>query len=400
MNDDERLSRLLEGDLPAAEAEALRARLSAEPALAERYAAMQGMVRALGGLAAELPPPGRPRAFGAATPEKSVRAPATAAGRARPWVFAAVAAAVAAGFTFALRPAPPALAVLTGTTVVTGRSDVLVAGLPLSVDGRVRISVEPPAGGARGSQAELETMDRSHLLSALVGSLVTVTVLEGHAHLAGSSEAAPLTLAAGESTAVTVGGAGRDRSAPAAPKDLAAAQARIHDLEHQLAVAQLSAGLTRGALEAHEGKPQPWPTDAPAAYQPDAFRAKLDAAVRTVPDASVVDVDCDEFPCVVVLATTSEGDNWTDTLRGVHDAMAHDPGFGDVKVTAMAQAVDDGEGTNRLYAFALAPAPTSEALDTRTQVRAKAAMDELAGAHPDAEPAEVERLRTLGYLSE
>lgn len=428
MNDDVALSRLLDDDLPPEDAAALRARLAADPALAARYAALQTVVTGLSGLTTDLAPPGLPRALGSgsgaaadgrhahqtprvatnvetrdgvATVTTTVRPTARFAhdGRRRfSRVFLPLAAAALAALTmFALRPPPAELRVLAGTTVIDGAADVLAGSVPVRVDGRARITVEPPPGGVREKGAEISTMDRSHLAAAFAGAVVTVVVLEGSAWVDGADAAGPVGLVGGERTTVQVGGRGGAPLVSGAEgpgtKDLASAQARIHELERQLAVAKLDAGLSHGAVEAHEGKAQPWPPNAPAAYKPEAFRARLEAAVRTVPGAAIAEVDCDEFPCVAVLATTSTADDWTDQLRAVHDQMSHDPAVGDVAVTAMAQATDDGAAQHRLYAFALTPAPADADAQTRTQFRAKAAMDELSG---DGD--EEDGLQRLGYL--
>lgn len=249
-------------------------------------------------------------------------------------------------------------------------------------------------------------MDRSHFAAAFAGAVVSVSVLEGHAWIRGTADAAPLSLDAGVTTAVTVGGqtprvAGSGRSGSPKPLDLPAAQARIRDLESQLAAAKLDAGLSHGALTTHEGTPQRWPDDASAPFRPDAFRARLEEAVRGVPGAAIAEVDCDEFPCVAALATVSEAEDWADSLGAVQKSMSADPRFGAVGVTAMAQETNDGELQHRLYVFALSPAGADSDAQTRTQYRAKSLLDQLgggAGAEDTLQPAEMEKLQMLGYI--
>ncbi|GDX78384.1 hypothetical protein LBMAG42_01950 [Deltaproteobacteria bacterium] len=393
MNDDVNLSRLLDGDLTPPEAAALRARLAADPALAARFAALQRTVSALQGLERELVPPGIPRALQAAKPPVRRHVPLL--------TYVGLPMMLAAGLLFALRSPPARTVLLSGETVVDGQVELIAGGLPVTIDGRVRVIVEPPAAGVRESGAEIISMDRSHLLAALGGAVITVTVYEGTATWTPSAEAPARVVAVGESQSVQVpggpagGGAGSGATSAPRPASLPEALARIDTLERQLAGARLQAGINAGIVQTHEGVAQPWPKDVPAPFRPEAFRRHLDAALEASPGASVVEVDCDEFPCIAVLTTSAPGADWVSGLEAVHERMNADGTFGDVGVMGLAAATDDGEDARRYYAFAMAPGPVSEEGRARTGFRGKALVDEL--THEGQEDREA--LEVMGYLS-
>lgn len=396
MNDDVLLSRLLDGDLPEPEASVLRARLAAEPALAARFAVLQTTVSALRRLDREIVPPGLPRAL-VGPPQRSRRG-------VRAMVYLGVPLLLAAGLVFTLRAPPPRTVLLAGEAVIDGRAELLAGGLPISIDGRVRVVVEPPPGGVRESGAEIITMDRSHLLAALGGAVITVTVYEGTATFAPNAEAAQRVVTAGESQSVQLpggkggGGTAPDRSTTGRPASLPDALARIDSLERDLASARLQAGINAGIVKSHEGVAQAWPRDVAAPFRPDAFRGHLDAALEASPGASVVEVDCDEFPCIAVLTTSAPGADWVTGLEVVHERMNADGTFGEVGVMGLAAATDDGEDARRYYAFALAPGPVSEEGRARTGFRGKALVDELTHQERALTLEERERLETFGYI--
>lgn len=375
MNDE--LSRLLSGELPEAEAEALRARIATDPELAARWATLVALPDRLAALPEELP--GAP---------PLARAPSR-----RRWLPVALVAAAAAALLVVVSPGPPAaLVLLDGAQLVDGHAAVLAGDVRVEVDGRARVVVEPGAGSVRGRGAEYLAMDRTHLLAALAGAAVTVTVYEGVARVT-PAEAAPIELAAGETRTVGVGGAGGR-----APERLAGSGAtdaetspteRIRALEEQVARLELENQVARGRLVGLEGKPLDWPADLPAAFRPDAFEAALRAAAAKVPGAEVVGLDCEEFPCIAVLRSTTGGPGWQPELARVHETMTEGEGFGEVGVVGMGYAnVDDATGAEtRLYGFSLFPGsqPAPE-VSTRVQYRAEGLLQDIDAGLQEADP--------------
>jgi hypothetical protein len=417
LTDDVLLSRLLDDDLPVEEARALRARVDRDPALAARFVAMQAMVGRLGALPASIPPPGQPAVLGTtavppsprALPAPSGQPPARSHREGRAWrgaFFGACAAAVVAGLVATVHSPKGRAVLLDGETVVDGHARVLAGGLAVDVDGRARISVEPPRGGPRVDGAEIVTMDRSHLAAALAGAVVTMTVYEGSARFESTPEGEASTLSAGERLARRVRGGNPAEPDPLAGRSGATASpaARIAELERQLAAARQEAGIQRGIVTLHEGVPQAWVGRVSDVWRPDAFRTRLDDAVAGVPGARVVRVDCEEFPCVAILRPPADADDWVDLLTAVPERMNADGAFGATAVIGMASATGDGDAEVRHFALALEPGPADPAVETRTRYRAQTLLAEYADEGGDDGLTDEERaereasLEALGRL--
>ncbi len=402
MTDAERLSRLLDGDLPDAEADALHARIEAEPALARQWAAMQALPGALAALGdAGAPPP------------LALRAPAPAP-KARAWLPVAAAAVLGLGLgalTAALaRPAAPTLVLQAGVQSVEG--DILVrAGTHrVAVDGRATITVEPRGAAARATgPSEEDPMDiRTAALSAAAGAAVTVAVYEGTAVIS-RPEGPATTVSAGET--VRVGGAAAPgprvvRREVATGDDPTALAARVADLEAENDRLRLQATLAEGQLTAHVGVPQAWPDDVPRGLAPGEFSAWVRAGADGVDDAAIVDIDCTEYPCLAILEATGDPsgwDGWEDRAKSVHEGLEASGFEGPAAVSGYAaRALDDQTGAERLlYAFAVLPGVEAEGpAARRLETRAAGALRDTLSEPPSASmPEDVrEALQTVGYI--
>jgi hypothetical protein len=262
---------------------------------------------------------------------------------------------------------------------VSGDAEVLAGDVRVEVDGVARVSVEPGSAGRRGVGAEDLLVDRTHLLAALAGSVVTATVIEGVALLT-PADAAPVKVEAGQTH--TVGptddgeeGVARDR----------VSRRRTSDRRPDPEVAQLRADLDRakmeravavGQLRRVEGEVQPWPADVPAAYRPEAFQRFVTDRAATIPNAEVLVVDCEEFPCLAVLQSHGEGDGWEKALAAVHQDLPKE--MGDASVMALGSESMSDVGTARLYAVGIAPGEIDADRRKRLKARADAAMEDLA----------------------
>jgi hypothetical protein len=366
------LSRLLDGELPPEQAARLCARIATDPALARRWAVLQALPTRIAALPREIPPP----------PPRAALAPAAAPPwprRAAPWL----GWLVAAGLAVALLQPEPVRVLASGTEFVDGRADLLAGDVRVSVDGIARVSVEPAGDGRRGVDAESDTMNTTHLLAAAAGSLVTVAVLEGSAWIQGDD--APRTeVRAGETR--SVGGA------PHAPKSRGAepwgaqseakrppAEERIADLERQLREARTENAMARGQLTRAQGTPSDWPADANPQMRPAAFERYVAEQVAAIPGAELVDVDCDEFPCVAVIRSHAPGEDWEDPLKQVHEGLG-EAGFGaNLGVVGLAADTQTPEGDLRLYAFGVAPGDAPANVHTRLKHRAEVRLEELMG---------------------
>lgn len=395
MNDD--LSRLLSGELPPDEAAALRARIAADPALAAQWRRMMALPAALAALPMPAPPPALDRAVLAAP------APPAAVGRPEPaWRrWGAAVAALAAGLLVAsLLPSPrPEVRVATGSQVVDGRVVLLAGDVPVEVDGKLWVRVEPPRGAVRGGQAEIPTMDKSHFLAALAGSTVTFLLVEGTA-TAFPADGAPVALEPGQQQRL-----GPDAAAAGADPAVAArASDREAALAKELALLRLEHAITAGQLRALGGAPAEWPADVPAPYRPAAFGKFVHERASGLADTTVVAVDCDEYPCIAIVRSTDPSDQWQDKLMALHDDLAG-AGFGESNgVIGNGTVRDDGTKAVKLYAFSIVEDGLSGEVRSRLDVRVRGDMEGIteelmAEPEPDAATeSEREALQQLGYV--
>jgi|GEM_PF-1537323 len=361
---DETLSRLLDGDLPEAEAEAARAAIAADPALAAQWAAMQALPAGLAGLT-DSPPPAMPR------PGPPPPALAAISRTLAPWA-AAIAALALLGMW--LRPAEHRVLV-DGSEWIDGHVSVLAGGVPVVVEGRARISVEPPAALQRELQhnsPEIAAMDKSHLLAALAGAAVAVTVYEGRAAI--DSPAGDVVLEAGEtwSSAPPAPGApaqrvvrvaGPEAATDAVPADLAA---RVAELERENQALRMAEAVQRGRVQSHEGTPQPWPEDLPAAFRPEGVEGLLDEVLAELGGSELlVDIDCDEYPCLVLLDSLDPDGGFGD-VKAIGDALKER--LDDAGIGIRAMGVDTGDGPRRMAGLTLTPADDAQDPDLEARI--------------------------------
>ncbi len=403
MNED--LSRLLDGELSQSEETLVRERIATEPALAAEWAAMQALPGQLRALPREMAPPAlmAPRLSVAAPTSRSVAAPSAPVHRpAKPFFRLAIPLALAAGLLVGvILPRPHAeVRILRGVEMLDGRLDVLAGDLPVRIDGKVEISVEPPRGVARDMLTENPTMDKKAFLAALAGSIVTVSVLEGVAILR-PADAAPITLAKGEKRTV---GTLDESSTPRrnrSPGDGNPALADAAALRQEIASLKLENAITTGQLRALGGAPQAWPTDLAAPFKPEAFESFVRGRVAGLPNTSLVTMDCDEYPCIAVVRSTDSSKEWQDNLMPVHDDLENTEYGGGVHVIGFGHEQSDDDHSVRLYAFSIVPGdsvgPESD-IRNRLDVRVKGDMQGVTEELMSQEAATEDRPHSLGYI--
>jgi hypothetical protein len=244
----------------------------------------------------------------------------------------ALATAAVAALLVAGTPGPGDYRLIHGAETVSGEGVWLLAGdVRIEVDGEARITVEPQQSVNRTTGPEVD-MGSSHWLAAAGGAAVTVAVITGAAMVWPSSGGGPLEIRAGESWSSEAGAqAGGPtplaiRVAPGSPE---AAAILSGDLEGatQAALAaeverlRMESALLKGQLEKYQGSPEPWPTDIAADLRPEAFEATVDGILDDFPDAELVRVDCQEYPCLAVIRARPGAPDTAAVLKGVAEAM-------------------------------------------------------------------------------
>lgn len=399
------LSRLLSDDLPADRAEALRRRIEEEPDVALAWADLRAVAEGLDDLPEEAPPAGLDRRVlegrtpaGGTPPPAPASAPPRERAPADPWTDRSLLRwapwALAACLTLALvwPRSGPDLVLTRGQQLVEGHVHVLAADVPVEVDGVALISVEPPAGSLRVSGQEVNTMDRKTLLAAVAGAAVTVAVIEGYALISDAGDTQSR-VEAGETRTVgqptRANAAERSRKprlgmeptrtdwATASPDELLAEIDRLKTENDGL---RLQSKMAIGQAEHYEGVPQPWSDDVPASFRPDAFTDAMREAVEGIEDAELLDVDCEEFPCVAVIRSTTDREDWARAIdEGLPDAGAL--GFeGEVGKSIWAHGTRGDEGEVRLAGVAFVPKDQyDEDAHQRTDFRTGQLLEDISG---------------------
>jgi hypothetical protein len=375
MTDHERLSRLLDGDLDPDAERLLRARFAAEPALAASWARMQDLARDLDGLTEPVPAGLDDAVLGSGPRSTWAR------------VIGGALMLVAVALLWVGRGSAPdgQVALLEGTHRLEGHVDALAGVVPLVVDGVAVVTVEPSPGSVRARGIEEEPMTRTAVVSALAGAAITIAVYEGRASLA-RADGPPLVVEAGQRVSV-VGPELRPRPSvglPAMdgvderrpPDELSALRAENLDLRQRLAEASFSGAVARGQLEAVEGRPVPWPDDAPAGMRPEVYESSLRALLEGQPGAELSAIDCTEYPCVAVITGVGEAG-----LAEVPKALIEQVAAGlPVGLAELAAKREDGPDAPVSLAFVIMPGDEQGVppeLATRSEHRARRLLEEV-----------------------
>lgn len=385
----EALSRLLDGELPPDEAKALRARITAEPELAEAYARMQSLAASLAELPELSPPPALNAAVLRRARDEAAASPALPTAT-RAWVRWPLGLAAAALALFALRlsaPAAPMITLYDGQQLIDGAAQVQIADAGVvTIDGKALISVEPGEGGARDQLAEANPMKITPLLTTALGSALTIAVYEGRATFT-PEDGATVTVEAGERRRVPLDD---DARAPVAARGQRRADGVVlpdldgpedlGDPKDELARLRFENDVLRGQLRAAEGAEQPWPKDAPDALREPAFGQTVRAALDE--DMRLLELDCDEFPCIAFVEMPDEENRSESVVNRLQAQLK--PSIGeDMGVMAMERGYRTTDGSGRVLALAVSPSSMmNEESGKRTQFRAEAGAESVL---PEAE---------------
>ncbi|MEN0064347.1 MAG: hypothetical protein AAGA48_19515 [Myxococcota bacterium] len=374
MNRYEALSRLLDGELPDEEAAEWRARIATDPEVAAVWNALKAMVDQLEAMPSDEP-----------VPESLVQRTAGAPHR-RGWMpsFQALALAAMALLTlWNAWPTPPTeLKMTRGEQLVAGHVHLVAGGLPIHVDGKATIRVEPVRPGQR--VYDQEVLMRQGLAGFAGGVLVTVAVGAGTVQITGH-DGSPIELSEGETRTLSGTAPGPARPAPARASSSRAAAgpgpeatARLEALEQKLGELTLERDFLRGQLTAVEGVESPWPDNLTPRLRGDQFEETIRAVLGDT-KATIVDIDCSEYPCLAVFQTRSEGEPGPaaaqEVLSDLHDRIMEEFELGTIGMTAVATSSgDDAEGTVDVMVGLALGEPGIEDGSARTGSRLRALM--------------------------
>ena len=365
----EQLSRLLAGDLPEDEVAHWHQRIQDEPDIAQAWRELTALTQQLNALPQTLSGP----------PPIPVPAPRPAN---RPWLPIALGVAVAAAVAWMVLPSAPGsttLALGSGVHAIDGQASVHVMGVQIDVDGRAAISVEPAADLPRVDLAEDPMNALTHAAALATGAIITVTVYEGTASVRqpdtpsaqvvtpgtpltlGTPEAAPAQAATPSTRPERIDAARLD--------DIATLRQAVAQLQDENDVLRMQATFAEGQLAAIEGEPVAWPSSPHPKMQPDAFTAAIEAAVMDIPNAALLEVDCDEYPCIAHIDIPPEHIDALPTLIDpLSDAIAgeeDDPGM-----MVLVNETDDGTGPTTTMSVALSE-DAGEGPDPRIEQRTR-----------------------------
>jgi hypothetical protein len=356
----EALSRLLSAELSAEEERTLRTRIETEPAVRRAWEEMQRLPSALAALPVEAAPPDLDRRVLSVAERPAVHA----------WRGSWLIAAAAALLLGVLAPRPAArISIESGSELVDGRVDVRVAGVDVDVDGRARISLEPDASSPRAMRVEATDM-KSVLAGGAVGAMITIAVYEGRARIA-DDHGAGLVVGAGETRSVPA-----TVAAPGVPRSTNEAElrAQVDSLQEELDRVRFEQSLAKGQLARHEGKPQEFPADLPDVLRPAGFEPAMKDLVAGIDGASLLSVDCSEYPCVALVEFADEGGL---KRSGLESGLGSQWGLVDPGVSVWASNVRSDDGAVYLAALTVYPSEDDGRDDSEQGTRTKFRVDNL-----------------------
>ncbi len=385
MNDEQRLSELLAGDLAPEDATALRKQIASDPELAELWAMMRDLPAHLNDLPEEPVPPELDTAvIEAITPE-----PRPVPQRWRPGAAALATAALAAATLFWAWPQPPEFVIVDGGQRVTGDVTVWAADTQVQVDGDVWILVEPAEGSVRRPWTDTESpMDRTHLITGLAGAAVTVAVIQGSALvIPGSTSEAAVLVKTGE-THTSEGAQVKRVEVPAQPVRPAAAVsmdkevvAYVDSIEARLEALDLENAFLKGQLQTYEGTTQAWPEDVAPSLTPDGFQTALEAVAAQLEGFDLSDLDCSEYPCIgqfTGLGDPADVHQISEAMQGHLADQFDDEDFDVMASIAIKQHEEDGPAGVSMQVVAL---DNAEEADPGMQQRLQRRMQDLMESH-------------------
>jgi len=362
---------------------------------------------ALAALPADLPPP----------PELDAAVLATAPPIRRGWPRWTAPIALAAGVLLGIGLAPssaPTLTLTPGAHHIEGPATVVVPGGTLHLDGTAAIqfsqATEPNPGTVRDTPRTPATPEPTmftprDLLAAGSGAAVTIAILAGTGTWSASDASPDHVLTTGDALqvapnrkvvrTVAVPPTTEDpQTLPAAKEQLAALRQRNTELEEARDALDFEVKALRGQLSAYGATATEWPDDLPDPYRPEPFTEWAESVIADVPGFAIAEVDCSEFPCLVLVESGPDAPlaedgsiDWDAAGRAFADQKP--PGVPeDTESSAGISVMETNKDGERSGVMVLYNAPDSHMADgiqERLQVRTRDAAQRLAEADATAQ---------------
>jgi len=147
--------------------------------------------------------------------------------------------------------------------------------------------------------------------------------------------------------------------------------------EQELTQLRLAQQFAQGQLNRLEGDRQPWPADLADVWREPSLQASFQAAAESSTAFALLELDCEEFPCVAYFAHEGEGDMQEDLptfMEGLKTTSLPD----DAGMSVMAAMAEGPDGSVRgVAAVSVAPeALVTPELQTRTDHRVRGQLEE------------------------
>jgi len=351
---------------------------------------------ALGALSTEdTPPPG--------LDARVLTTPPTAPAWWRPVLAVAAGVLLGIGIGGALATTP-AHTLTPGRHIVQGPAELKVPGGVLALDGVVYVDLREPggsvvrAGGHQDPDPRMSPMPTSRdLIAAAAGAGVTFAVVQGTAAWTADGSEATTPIAQGEALTVKAGSAvpkahqrvvvqtdGPTPTPAAGSRSVAELEDENAQLREELDALTFELKATQGQLAAYGAVATDWPDDLPEGFRPDPFSDWAEELVADIPGYSLAEVDCTEFPCLVVVQADADAPTKADgsvDWKVAAEAMQGEnpPGVADGDKTSTGISImemdNDGERTGLMVMYTAPEGHIDDSVKGRLEVRTREAAE-------------------------
>ncbi|WP_156040449.1 hypothetical protein [Chondromyces apiculatus] len=142
----------------------------------------------------------------------------------------------------------------------------------------------------------------------------------------------------------------------------------IGRLQEEVRGLRAEAGDSQARIAELEGKPQPWPMQLPAGFREKALEANFQAALQKHKLGELVDLECEEFPCIAVVKASQANPQWQEKLQAALREMSASPEYGGaVGMSMWSNETQEGDQKTRYTAVSMAPPGTADDEEARTR---------------------------------